>query len=288
MMRFRGSGRGFKRRRPSSVNRIDLPDFIPLERIEPIQSHHTQNRNQNFHNPAPFQDNRKTNNQKHNNNNDRYSEERHHQNRRENSGSMERQKRKHSPITHHPSSSQPTKYRSKSPKNLKVIAHVGNHRKHNASFSEYDSFHGQYGQHSQHEELRQKRSPIVFDLNDPRRHSMNESNGHPVQMPSTSNQQIMAPECSNKRSMERDNILVSLKCRAEYRETPSNNTNNVHEDNDILDRLETLERDKKQLLVHCNGLRDTVDQYYREISKLEALIHTFSQEIEIIKRRIYN
>ena len=265
-----------------------MPDFIPLERIEPSQFHHVQNRNPNFHNPAPFQDNRKTNNQKQNNNN-RNSEERHHQLRRENSGSMERQKRNHSPITHHSSSSQPIKYRSKSPKNIKVIAHVGNHRKHNASFSEYDSFHGQYGQHMQQEESRQKRSPIVFDLNDPRRHSMNESNEHPVQMPSTSNQQLLVPECSNKRSKERDNITVSLKCRAEHREPPTNNNIiKLHEVSDTLDRLETLERDKKQLLVHCNGLRDTVDQYYREISKLEALIHTFSQEIEIIKRRIYN
>lgn len=263
-----------------------MPDFIPLERIEPSQFHYAQNRSSNFHNPAAFQDNRKTNNQNNNNNNSRNSEERHHQHRRENSGSMERQKRKHSPITHNPSSSQP----ATSPKSIKIIAHVGNHRKHNnnASFSEYDSFHGQYGQHRQQEESRQKRSPIVFDLNDPRRHSMNESNGHPAQMTSTSNQQIMAAECSSKRNKERDNILVSLKCRADYRETPPNNVNNVHEDSDTLDRLETLERDKKQLLVHCNGLRDTVDQYYREISKLEALIHTFSQEIEIIKRRIYN
>ncbi|KAL7029065.1 hypothetical protein ACKWTF_006086 [Chironomus riparius] len=201
---------------------------------------------------------------------------------------MEHQKRKHSPITHHPSSSQPIKYRSKSPKNLKVIAHFGNHRKHNASFSEYDSFHGQYGQKRQHDESRQKPSPIVFDLNDPRRHSTNESNGYQMQMPSKSNHQMMVPECSNSQSKDRDNILVSLKCRSEYHETPPNDVNTVLEDSDILVRLETLEKDKKQLLVHCNGLRDTVDQYYREISKLEALIHTFSQEIEIIKRRIYN
>lgn len=263
-----------------------MPDFIPLERCEPSQSHPAaQNRNPNYHNPVTFQDNRMTNNNQ--KQHKTISEERHNQSRRDNSsGNTDRQKRKHSPITHHTSSNQPLKYRSKSPKSIKVIANVANHRKQNASFSEF----GQHGNnnHIHYEESRQRRSPIIFDINDPRRHSINESNGHSMQMPSTSNQMIMAPERSNARCQERDNITVKLKCR-EYHDVPPNNFHNDdrNEEIDILERLDSLERDKKMLLAHSKGLRDTVDQYYREISKLEALIHTYSQEIEIIKRRIY-
>jgi len=255
-----------------------LPDFIPLERSESSQSpHYMQNpQNPSYHNTSPpFKDNRKQHN--HKNKNNRISEEQR-QNRREgSSGSMERQKRKHSPITHHPSSSQPSKYRSKSPTNLKVIARVGTNR-HNGSFSEYDNYLGQY------DEYNQRRSPIVFDLDHPRRHSMNESNGHAIQKPSTSSQQTDAPE-NGMRTKEIDNIFVSLN----YRELPPNNINggNEKEDDEMSKRLMILEKDKKQLLAHCNGLRDSIDQYYREISKLESLIYTWSQEIEILKRRIY-
>lgn len=256
-----------------------MPDYIPLD--ESSQSpHYMQNpQSSSYHNISPpFKDIRKQHNHK-NNNKNRISEEQH-QNRREgSSGSMERQKRKHSPITHHPSSSQPLKYRSKSPTNLKVTARVGSTR-HNGSFSEYDNYFAQY------EDCNQRRSPIVFDLDHPRRHSMNESNGHAIQMPSTSSQQTDAPE-NGMRTKERDKIFVSLNCR-EYRETPPNNINGgKDEEDEMTKRLVALEKDKKQLLAHCNGLRDSIDQYYREISKLESLIHTWSQEIEILKRRIY-
>lgn len=255
-----------------------MPDFIPLERSESSQSpHYMQNpQKPSYHNTSPpFKDNRKHNHK----NNNRISEEQH-QNRREgSSGSMERQKRKHSPITHHPSSSQPSKYRSKSPTNLKVTARVGTNR-HNGSFTEYDNYFKQY------DECNQRRSPIVFDLDHPRRHSMNESNGHSIQKPSTSSQHTDVPE-NGMRTKERDNIFVSLNCR-EYCEIPHNNINGGNEEEDeMAKRLVTLEKDKKQLLAHCNGLRDSIDQYYREISKLESLIHTWTQEIEILKRRIY-
>lgn len=55
---------------------------------------------------------------------------------------------------------------------------------------------------------------------------------------------------------------------------------------DIISAIQTLEIEQQKLKNHCNGLRDTIESYFREISKLEALVLIQSQELECLKRRL--
>ena len=241
-----------------------MPDFIPLERTD-HHAVHQHSRKPNSHKSPPFQ-NKKISYKSRDDSKERYL------NRRE--SSVERQKRKHSPITHH-SSSQPKKYRSKSPVNLKVTARVRSHD-HVSAFSRLGSYDA--------------------------------SNGHALQiMPQTTSNQVFVGHESSMRNdrhsqniiplvpaSSRDRINVTIQTDDHPYNTPPNYRESLPPEDDdrneelnIADRLEKLEREKKQLMVHCNGIRDTVDEYCREISKMQSLIYTWSEEISILKRRIY-
>lgn len=53
----------------------------------------------------------------------------------------------------------------------------------------------------------------------------------------------------------------------------------------VEEKIKELEDKKAVLITHCEGLRNTIDAYYREITKLEMIVYKWSQEVEILRKR---
>lgn len=256
-----------------------MPDFVPLEDGSSSQSNNYHPRNVQFRSKSPIQHSSNYNNYNYNSNNQRavsnkpknfnkknqnQSTEDHHANSK---GGVEKfngqqRKRKPSPIV------PPPKVEEIQPTN-RTIKINGDAR--NKCTPKQPVFQ-RLGNNSC---SAQRHSPIVFDLNQKIRSNSTSSSllGNTSQVSDLQNINVM---------VQTDDVFDDLPSLTQI---PRISTNLAEEQ--IIERIKSIETNQKNLVGHACGLRDTLDQYYREISKLEILISQNAQELEILKRRIF-
>lgn len=128
---------------------------------------------------------------------------------------------------------------------------------------------------------RRRHSPIVFDTREEQFHRNNRDfNREMIHDPSL----LRIPsdtEIQPAQKFPYNEALNIIVRRTDSVERKVHNSNVK-----ILDAIRKLENEQILLFSHINGLKKTVESYFKEIIKLESLVLTYSQNIEILKESI--